>query len=580
MSTDNHTLLVRALNNTRHTYFPSYAALRMLGEQLSHEKGHFLEGLLLRRLKAGDKWRFKPFSMYKGTHGEGENATHEYRACIAGSPLTALAESYLLSKFANELPFTPPPHVYSYLWPRSVRGGSSYRFFAEGYAARNTEIALALAQPKTVAVVTDIRGFYPSLKKEFVTSRLKSAVASSSEQLRQVSDGILDFYAQLLESGTGGLPIGPASSHVIGNLALQDVDQILGNSFGDRYFRYVDDIVVVCDETEASKVELQIRSAARNQGLEINEEKTAKLNSEEWHRYVSRPDIETTDNFRDFCRDLTLYLAFHPKKSETLKRNFKDQGLSLPIDRLLSLSAYSRYRYYLSQKSSRISTWHKVSIYLASEKTFMERATRLKAVYEQKLTTHLEEKPEKIPNLRRWQVQRVRRIVNTLFYLRSFSEWSGSNETFRVIPELVEQAALGKALSTGYVDPILPFFGRGPAAFGELWAEHGQGYARTTARPNSSDAAILDSLTTLRLLGHLDESHVSSIEGQNRLLKAAATNPPLTRSSPDLSYEDEFESLRLGVDGTEISTLLKTRYSSRESSPLEALSLLSSEYRS
>ena len=211
---------------------------------------------------------------------------------------------------------------------------------------------------------------------------------------------------------------------------------------------------------------------------------------------------------------------------------------------------------------------------------FLKRGLVLKERYEESLVEICTE-PEYSPHLRRWKVQRARRVVNTLFYLRSFSEWKNHEEVFSLFPELVEQAALVSSLRTGEVNSILSFCGQAPAAFSELWQEHGKGLAILKPELKLDDPKV-SSLVLLRLHGVIAEADLPSISEGNerRLLSATSEQSPISRAHSDLSFEDEFESLRLGTSGEKISELARTRYSISEGSQLEALSLFGSEYLS
>lgn len=247
---------------------------------------------------------------------------------------------------------------------------------------------------------------------------------------------------------------------------------------------------------------------------------------------------------------------------------------------MLSLSSYSRFRYFLSGIKSRHGISRSLGLALfTKEDEFLNRAKDLKKTYETSLSKLNQEPVEKIANLRRWQVQRARRVVNTLFYLRSFGEWSSNEGTFEAWPELTEQRALSDALVSGTVNPILPFYGRGPAAFAEIWSEHGSGNASFTTT-DFADNAEIDALISLRLSGTVSSEALQLVQINKSRLFDVVNSSTLSRSIPDLSYEDEFESLKLGTTDQEISELAKTRYSLAEGTALSALSLLSSEYRS
>jgi hypothetical protein len=224
-------------------------------------------------------------------------------------------------------------------------------------------------------------------------------------------------------------------------------------------------------------------------------------------------------------------------------------------------------------------------MWMAKNGDFLKRGLHLKEVYENSLTRLLREPIEQESSLRRWQVQRIRRVLNTLFYLRDFSEWKEHTWQFDEVPELIEQKALAEALSRGVVNPVLPFYGRGPSAFSELWSEYRQENATVEWPADGFLAAEIDSLLTLQLYGVIfqDLTQLSGADTKlplTRLMRIVSQNKPSRRSDPDLSFEDEFESLRLGVANDALSERARTRYSLSESTALEALALMSSEYRS
>lgn len=574
------TLIIRALNATKQSYFPSYVGLRLIGDQLPKNNFNYLHNLISRRLVAGDQWRFKSFDLYKNSYQTSRGIKHEYRKCLAPSPITAIAESFILSLLASEDAFAVPERVYSYKWPKSSKSGVSYEFFAEGYNQRNREIAVALNRPNTIAVVTDLKGFYPSVQKEQILEALRSYIDNSSHSLKLWREAILGFYSQLIDASEMGIPIGPASAHVLGHLVLKNVDKELSNKYGNNYFRYVDDIVVVCSTSDEDKVKQEINDCIERNGFTLNSDKTLVITGDEWRHNILRSDVENEDNFRKLTSDLTVYLAYNPDKAESVKKMFSEAGLSIPVSRLLSLSSYSRFRYFLSGIKSRFGISHSLDLALFTKnEEFLNRALELKKTYESSLTNLTQEPAQKVANLRRWQIQRARRVINTLFYLRSINEWSPNDGTFEAWPELLEQKALSEALGSGTINPILPFYGRGPAAFSEIWLEHGKSSANF-ATPKSINNAEIDALVSLRLSGTISAENIQSIGTNNSRLYEIVNSNTTSRSIPDLSYEDEFESLKLGTSNQDISTLAQTRYSQSEGTALSALSLLSTEYRS
>ena len=580
-STD-QTLLIRALNSTRQVYFPSYIGLRLIASQLPPGINSYLQNVLERRLSSGDRWRFRQFQLYKGSNNISGGVELVYRNCLAPSPLTALAESLILSLLASDKSFSISPRVYSYRWPNSPRAGVSYQYFIEGYHQRNIDIAEALKHPDHVAVVTDIKSFYPSANRVFIESALTRTLQKGGDILKPWQDSIQEFFKQLFDASETGIPVGPASSHILGHLALQDFDAELSERYGAKYFRYVDDVVVVCHRKDASSIKLEIQQYLKAHGFTPNEDKTETVDHSTWQQNILTGDVDEANSFRAYSNDLTVYLAFHPKRANELQCMLADKGLSIPIKRLLALSKYPRYRYFLRRTKARGGLSHALGLVFASNQLFVERGLNIKKAYEIRLAGLLDAPVAKTPGTRRWQVQRIRRLVNSLFYLRNFKEWGGAGNVFDITPELVEQRALATSLSSGAVNAILPFYGGGPSAFAELWSEHGPADAVLVPSHKELTRAEVDALITLRAHGILREEALTGLKGSGdfRLLNAMNQQVATCRTQPDLSYEDELESLRLGVPDKSIAALAQSRYALAESTALEALSLLSSEYRS
>ena len=158
-------------------------------------------------------------------------------------------------------------------------------------------LGACIARMVGLAVITDIKSFYPSVSNDQVQASLKKILSDSPSEWKVYSEHILKYYSQLLTAGTGGIPIGPASGHVLGHVVLREVDQALTKTYGDRYFRYVDDIVVICHHSEAGKVHADIELQLRAYGFVLNSNKTVVLDSAKWQQSVMRPDVSEEDKF-------------------------------------------------------------------------------------------------------------------------------------------------------------------------------------------------------------------------------------------------------------------------------------------
>ena len=335
------TLLIRALNSTRQGYWPTYIGLRLVASQLPPSSNSYLRRSIERRLLAGDEWIFRPFDYFKGMRA---GAAHipDYRPCHAPGAFTALAESYILYRLAGAPAFLPHWRAFSYLWPKSNKTGASYAFFAEGYKRRNREIAAALDAPSAVAVVVDIRAFYPSADTTQLKNELRKRIRGPGGVPGPIGAAIESFYEQLLKIGPSGIPIGPSSGHVLGHLAMTGIDAELAAEYGARYFRYVDDIVIVCAREVVEVTQQKISSCIINNGFSLNVDKSFTMSSEAWLVNVVQQDVAGGDDFRQFARDLSIHLAFNPGKTNDIKEKLIDAGLSIPFSRIVSCRRHLR----------------------------------------------------------------------------------------------------------------------------------------------------------------------------------------------------------------------------------------------
>lgn len=429
-------LLIRALNATRPYYFPSYVGLRLIADQLPGNGDGYLARMVIRRVNSGDASRFKHFKLYKGSHAMGTQIKHDYRSCVASSPTTAIAEAILLSFMSAEPAFNVSPRVYSYNWPKSRYSGGSYEFFASGYKKRNSDIAEALASGENCAVVMDMRSFYPSISSDMVRSSLTISLLAAAT-LKDSQDEVLNFFKQLMDASAGGVPIGPSAGHALGNLVLRQLDIDLSGRFGGRYFRYVDDIVVVYAARDGTRVSREVEEAIGRNGFNVNHDKTVVMSSKDWNASLMKEDVPSGLGFRELCRELPAYLAYFPTRADELRQMFVDAGLRIPFSRVLALSKFSRFKYFLRRDKSLVgiqTTWR---VLTSNNNRFLSWGLAIKDAYEGALRELLHVKSENVSDLRRWQVQRARRLVNSLFYLRRFDEWSVDNSEFALFPELV-----------------------------------------------------------------------------------------------------------------------------------------------
>ena len=91
-----------------------------------------------------------------------------------------------------------------------------------------------------VGMITDIQAFYPSVTpREVERALLEFAPVSTASAVRL----ILEKHA--IDTGTGGLPIGPETSAWLANIVLAAADGVLRRFIGVEALRWSDDLILV-----------------------------------------------------------------------------------------------------------------------------------------------------------------------------------------------------------------------------------------------------------------------------------------------------------------------------------------------
>jgi len=190
-----------------------------------------------------------------------------------------------------------------------------------GYKRRNRAIAAAFRRyPARIAVVTDIRRFYPSIRHDLLRDRFYSALDQSD-----VAVPIRDTAGMLLHHITAhfkgrGIATGPEFSHTLANVLLAQADRDLETRYPQSYFRYVDEIILVVDRRDQNSASQRIAAVLGDLGLELNADKTDVVSSEEWlgHGPPYRP--ASRKSFQALVFRLKLYIALRPSVWRTFER--------------------------------------------------------------------------------------------------------------------------------------------------------------------------------------------------------------------------------------------------------------------
>lgn len=568
-------LITRALNQLQRQYVPSYLGLRVLAESTAKDlRGDWTVGYVDRRSVTR---RRQAYWKYSGLKGQDEVGKLEYRHFVVGSPTTLLAECRLISMLSQWPEFARHPSVYSYLWPAYGRDGHLFAHFFYGYRLRERDVAEAVKQsPDHTCIILDLKNFYPSINKERVLRGFRQRVAKADVS-NSAKDTAIFLAEQLLSFPESGLPVGPPLSHVLANVALENVDREMTTLYPGRYFRYVDDVVIVVHDTKVGAALDQFRSLVAAEGLVVNEAKTDFVAAKQWNTHVAkREKSASSDTFGSLMHRLQVYCASSPENWAATRDLFKGAGFSLPFSRLQAVAEYGRFRRFLKIIFHR-SKWEQKLTYLFESpdsllqtameirKTFFENAKQASAAV--------------IPQpgmLRRWRMSEIRFTFARLMYLLPFSDYGQLLELLPRQPECAELRVILTALRKGDASELLRRPGASVDTFAQLWKEHGSGSpsVQWSDRPNYVERDSAVALATYGVLSVPAEWIAKMPLLSNRQLLQMASGyevEPFVEETPD--YLLELHALKSGWQPDELEPLLRERFNNDEQVTLFGLEI-------
>ena len=440
MSTDFETIVVRALNIYRKVHPASYLGLRLLLDSL--QSSRFGSRLLEHKLKVREKGIFYRFNNFKKLDENGEPVYNKFLTC---SPMSILFEAYILDILSKEEVFKTHPCIYSYTWSRNNKSGYLYDYFWNNYHQRNKDVTELLQKDSNQQVIVlDLKKFYPRVSQEIVFNRFNLKL----EQISRVDskNTISRFTKSMLDANIKGIPIGPPLGHLLGNISLEKVDELMVKKLGKKYLRYVDDIFIVAEKNQTDNNLKYFIEAISNEGLEINEDKYDVIDSSIW--FGNNPIKYKKDDERSIHslkNELTEYLIYNPQKYNTLRKMFLDEGFLIPFKQISANSKYGRFRHIITR-------FRKREYYRS--RYFITYAINLRNDLLKDIDKLSKEFPEKGIR-RRWLIQQYRHRLGSLLYLLSPIEYS---KLLGQIPDIIElneynlinKALLNNNISTGY----------------------------------------------------------------------------------------------------------------------------------
>ena len=156
--------------------------------------------------------------------------------------------------------------------------------------------------PGTVLVTTDIANYYENIETDRLADTFRGllpelpADPDVKSQLRDCLERLFEWLSEWSFSSVRGLPQNRDASSFLANIYMVPVDRSIINS-GNEYFRYMDDIKIVCpDMPSARRVLKLLILSLRDRGLSVNAAKTDILEATD--PGVSKPLAELSPSIQ------------------------------------------------------------------------------------------------------------------------------------------------------------------------------------------------------------------------------------------------------------------------------------------
>lgn len=565
----------RALNASRKLHMPTYIATRYLVETVAgNNSSNWIYQVAPRKYLMRSSPKFYKFQKFKKN---GVNGKLIYREFVVPGPTSLLAEAILLAYFSQDDQFKKTKHVYSYIWPSSQNCPYNFEYYISGYKKKNENIARYLEDnPGKIVIVSDIEEFYSSIEQELIRKRFVRKLEESSMpvEVKSLARHFLEDVFSFFPEGKGVIT-GPEFSHVIGDIALEEFDSKLVSEYGDAYFRYVDDIVLIVDPEDKKKSIDLLEELALKEGLRINSEKSDVVASDVWLKYGPHNDHTVKEgSFESLVFKIKVYLQFNQDSEASLSKALKDSGFSIPISRL---SRASKEKDFVEKLIGFVSNRWKVvrKAALANEDEVLAEAMQVKKGLYRQILQQTESNTPEGSTLRKWHLQKLRYLTNRAVYLFPHSELGFLREKLQSYSEFVDSVALLDVLIDDNYNALLNMPGAALNACAGILHQNGRRLDEFAIK-NVISKAQVESASVFALWDVIDLTFDESecLDGDIfKYLKVSSSQALTMREINSFTYLDEI--LLLGIHKTKSDRLetLETRFSDSERYVLDALDI-------
>lgn len=119
----------------------------------------------------------------------------------------------------------------------------------------------------------DVSNFYPSIVHSNLLSTIRKRVKDENileTIMYALSSPTVDSKATKSERNVSGVPQGLAISNILAAIYMINIDRWLNEMAGIAYFRYVDDVLIFCDEKSSAEIASKVITRFKRIGLVVH----------------------------------------------------------------------------------------------------------------------------------------------------------------------------------------------------------------------------------------------------------------------------------------------------------------------
>jgi hypothetical protein len=454
------TLALRAVNQYRTRDVIPYLGLRYYFVNLCARRDRWAEDVATHIVRT----RIEP-SYFKSEHFKElhKNGSAVHREIFLPGPNEAFAEAALIAECSKHTAFLSLSCVFSYRLAVGDDTRGIYVPYFEGFRDRHIAITKACERHlDAVVLYTDIKKFYPSITAGIARVGWNAACekADLAPQWRELGLKLLSDHADIasMHVSGSGLLTGPMFSHLIANLILRTIDDQMVENFSDRYFRYVDDVVLVGTKKDVAEGRAVLAALLGEIGLHLHtsdQGKDFEVDAKEWLEGTGDFNNQDGQHWARFVGNLKQFLGTKPVDDDSLAAEFVKAGFRIPIPQYKLATNEAPWRLRILARLRKYK-WLSRKFRMTSAAQIIHTAQILREHYAQCLRDQLEFGSSINGYKRKRAIPKIRFFAGRLLYLGTLEmlfEFSSSLDNY---DELHMLAEVMRSVATRDITRLLP----------------------------------------------------------------------------------------------------------------------------